>query len=245
MENQEQQEPLAGQIVPMEEVSLEMLRYKEDLLAKLGLPSNYAMGVLKQVCADMVASGLVPSCFKGNPMGVFLAVLRGQEMGIGPTEAVMETFFAAPGGRLGMYAQKMLDLLHRGGVKSEFITETKELCEILFTPPSPHVPYLSAFTIEEARTAGLVKADSNWIKWPKAMLRARAISVAYRLLSGTFGRGGANLYSKEELDDMPVSELSSTVTVEDAAKAFVLGRKSNAAAAATSSTVDSVEAKPE
>jgi hypothetical protein len=30
------------------------------------------------------------------------------------------------------------------------------------------------FTLEEARRAGLVKADSNWVKYPKAMLRARA-----------------------------------------------------------------------
>ena len=156
--------------------SLEVLKYKEELAAKMGLPSPYGMGLMKEMAADLVASGMVPKHFANNPMAVYLAAMRGREMGLDPMESVLETFWAAPGNNLSMYSRKMLQILHRGGVTSKFITETAEQCEILFTPPAPHEPYTARFNIEEAKTAKLVKDDSNWMKWRIDMNRARAIS---------------------------------------------------------------------
>jgi len=184
------------------EPTLEVLKYKEELAAKMGLPSPYGMSLMKELARDMVESGMVPKHFANNPMGVYMAALRGREMELEPMESVMETFWSAPGGNLGMYAKKMLQLMHRGGVLSKFLREDAEVCEILFTPPKPHEPYTAIFHAEEAKTAGLVKSDSNWMKWRIDMNRARAISRGYRALLGTFGKlstfGG---YSKEELED--------------------------------------------
>ncbi len=187
-------------------VSMEMLRYKEELAEKMGLPSPYGMQLLKQTCQDMVDSGMVPKHFNGNPMAVYGAAMRGREMGLQPMEAVMETFWAAPGGRLGMYAAKMLDLMHRGHVTSKFLKEDAEGCEILFTPPGDHEPYTAKFYAAEAQTAGLVKPDSNWNKWRSDMNRARAISRGWRALLGTFKGGTANVYSKEEMEDSGLLE---------------------------------------
>lgn len=183
------------------EVSMEVLKYKEELLQKMGLPSAYGMEIMKKLCYDLVESGFAPSHFKGNPMALYLAAMRGREMDLSPIESILETFWAAPGGRLGMYANKMLDIMHRRNVISKFITETKDRCEILFTPPAPHIPYNAIFDFAEAITANLVKPDSNWIKWPSDMNKARAIARGWRALAGTF-KGAANLYAKEELEDM-------------------------------------------
>lgn len=183
------------------EVPIEVLRYKEELASKMGLPSPYGMSLLKQYCEDLVASGMVPSYFNKNPMAVYTAAMRGREMGLDPTESIMETFWPAPGGKLGIYANKLLDLLHRGGVTSKFICETRERCEILFTPPNKHEPYTAVFDFSEAVSAGLVKPDGNYKKWPSDMCKARAIARGARALIGTY-KGSANIYVKEELEDL-------------------------------------------
>ena len=185
------------------EPTMEVLRYKEELAAKMGLPSPYGMTIMKELAKDLVESGMVPRHWNNNPMAVYGAALRGREMGMQPMESIFEAFWPAPGGNLGMYAKKMLQLMHKGGVTSEFLKEDVESCEILFTPPVPHIPYTARFHISEAKDAKLVKDDSNWAKWRTDMNRARAISRGWRALSGTFqgGLNGGGLYSKEEMED--------------------------------------------
>lgn len=226
----------AGAIIqsaPRAEPTMEMLRYKEELAEKMGLPSTYAMGLMKELCHDLVSSGFAPGHFKNNPMALYLAAMRGREMGLAPLESILETFWAAPGGRLGMYANKMLDLMHRKGVRSKFITETKDRCEILFTPPDGHEPYTAVFDFEEARTAMLVKADSNWIKWPSDMNKARCIARGWRALSGAF-QGAANMYAKEELEDMTDVVVAATnIPTDQPVTEVTPGRRKKAATLVT------------
>ncbi len=203
--------------------SMETLKYKEELAAKMGLPSPYGMSLLKEACQDIVASGFAPSCFKANPSAVFLAAMRGREMGLDPFESILETFWASPQGRLGMYSNKMLYIMHQRGVTSEFIKEDAEGCEILFTPPPPHGPYTARFAATEAKDAGLIKPDSNWVKWRTDMNRARAISRGWRALAGTFGKGTANMYSQEEIQDFEPA--SNEPTAEDQRRVEVLAAK--------------------
>lgn len=54
------------------------------------------------------------------------------------------------------------------------------------------------FSMKDAVRAKLVKADSNWEKWPGEMLRARAITKAIRIVAPHIVAGYA---STEELDD--------------------------------------------
>lgn len=203
--------------------TLEELKYKEELAKQMGLPSTYGMGLMKQLSTDLINSGFAPACFKNNPMALFLAAMRGREMGISPMEAILETFWAAPGGKLGMYANKMLQLLHRQGVTSKFLREDADGCEILFTPQEPYTPYTATFYKEEAKAAGLVRPDSNWVKWPADMCKARAISRGWRALAGVV-QGAEAMYSKEELEDFP----DSTATDADQKRADVLEAKEEA-----------------
>jgi hypothetical protein len=55
----------------------------------------------------------------------------------------------------------------------------KAILEITFEGATVKVQY----TIEDARAQGLVKADSNWVKSPSYMLRARAITTAIGMLA--------------------------------------------------------------
>lgn len=219
-----QESPPQTKAIVRAEFNIEELRYREELAAKVGLPSPYATKLIKEFCDELVHSGLVPSCFNGNPSAVYLAVMRGREMGLMPTESVLEVFYAAPGGRLGMYATKMLDLMHRGGVISKFIHEGADYCEILLTPPAPFEPYLSRFDFEEAEKAGLNKADSNWRKWPKAMNRSRATSIGWRALIGTF-KGSCNIYSSDELNEMEEVIAQIPATAESPKLEVIAGKR--------------------
>ena len=187
--------------------SMELLRYKEELASKVGLPSQYSMNLIKATCREMVDSGFAPACFKSNPSALFMAVMRGKELDLGPMESILETFWASPQGRLGMMSTKMGEIMRKRNVQTEFLKDTDEECVVLLTPPNGHPPYTSTFHIDEARRAGLVKPDSNWVKWPRNMLRARAISNGWRAIGGTFG-ASANIYSQEEIQDMEASEPS-------------------------------------
>ena len=60
-------------------------------------------------------------------------------------------------------------------------------------------PYRSTFTIEEAKQAQLTgKPDSNWSKYPAAMLRARAIATGARAYAADLLDG---CYDPEEIEE--------------------------------------------
>lgn len=198
-QEQQPQQEVVTTLPPTPEQKLEMTRMKESIAKEFGLPSPYGMELMKQICRDMVESGLVPQHFARNPMAVYAAALRGKEMGLTIPESIFETFWAAPGGRLGMLAAKMLQIMNKGGVNVKYLTLTEEEAVIEFTPPRREAVTVT-FHIREAKRAGLLKPDSNYAKWPEDMCRSRCISRGWRMLLGTFD-GGANFYSREELED--------------------------------------------
>lgn len=71
-------------------------------------------------------------------------------------------------------------------------------CEIKFYDRGEHVGD-STFTIDDAKRAGVYKEGSNWSKYPKAMLFARAITQGARAYCPSIFFGP--IYSSEELAD--------------------------------------------
>ena len=62
---------------------------------------------------------------------------------------------------------------------------------------------IERFTIEEAKRAGLIKADSAWLSYPSDLLFARAITRAQRRFApDVFGQA---VYTEEELRSIPES----------------------------------------
>lgn len=73
------------------------------------------------------------------------------------------------------------------------------------------------YTMEEARAAGYVKPGSGWMKDPAAMLRARCISRAIRMLAPEVVAG---LYTPEELSDGDWTPPAPVEPVKEPAKAI-------------------------
>lgn len=99
-------------------------------------------------------------------------------------------------GRPTLKADAMLSRFQQAGGEIEWHTYTSDLADATFTCPKGKKLRL-AWTIEDAKRANLVKPDSGWIKYPRAMLRARLISEAIRTV---FPEVICGFYSSEELE---------------------------------------------
>jgi hypothetical protein len=106
------------------------------------------------------------------------------------------------GGKPTLKADAMLARFQESGGKIEWHTQTHERAEATFSHPAGGEIKLS-WTIEDANRAGLIKKDSPWEKYPRAMLRSRLISEAIRtiypgVICGT--------YTTEEVESFTVKE---------------------------------------
>lgn len=104
----------------------------------------------------------------------------GSQLGLGPMESLRALYILE--GRVGIDARYQLALLKRNGVKVRWIADgTSGRAELeMELPDDPGVWHSAAYTIEEARHAGLTDDPKKpaWQKHPAAMLRARAITKA-------------------------------------------------------------------
>lgn len=100
-------------------------------------------------------------------------------------------------GRLSMRADAMLAGYRERGGKVKWVQFDDEAAEadFIFEGDTTRVRY----SIDDAKKGGLVRPRSPWITQPNAMLRARLVSKAVRMLCPEVNSG---LYSPEELKDI-------------------------------------------
>ncbi|MGH2586604.1 MAG: hypothetical protein ACRDJE_16945, partial [Dehalococcoidia bacterium] len=152
-------------------------------------------------------------------------ILYGQEVGIGPVQAMMAIHVID--GKPTLSANLLATLVKRSGRYDYRIREhTAKLCRLEFFENRQSLGP-SEFTIEEAQAAGLMVKD-NWKKYPKAMLFSRAISQGVRWHCPDV-TGGAPAYTPEELgaevdEDGEVVEGKATVIAIDPRSAYAFNR---------------------
>lgn len=121
-------------------------------------------------------------------------VMAGRELGFGPIYSM--TKIALVKNRITLSAESMAALIKRSGTHGYRVTtHTDKECSIDFLEGVEKV-YTSTFTIADAQRAGVIKADSGWEKFPRAMLFARALSQGARIVCPHLIAGA---YTHEEL----------------------------------------------
>ncbi len=137
-------------------------------------------GVLKEQAGMLVKSGFMPPAVK-TPEAALAIMLQGREVGMGPMASIRHINVIQ--GKPTMSAEGMLALVYRAlpGFKAEPVEDTDDAFAIRLTRPGQQ-PYVSRFTMEDGKKAGLTGKDS-WLKYSRAMLRARAISAGLRLIA--------------------------------------------------------------
>lgn len=99
-------------------------------------------------------------------------------------------------GRLTMRADAMLAGFRAAGGRVKWIETTATNCRALWIYDGNEIEI--GFSIEDAKRAELIKSGGGWTKFPDAMLRARCISKAVRMLAPEIVCG---TYTPEEAAD--------------------------------------------
>jgi len=165
-------------------------------------------------CGVLAESGLLPPGID-SASKAYLVVQQGKELGFG----IMQSFanIHVINGRTSISAAAMMALIMRSGeVKIEMGDWSEESCEVTMTRKESSITVV--FTIEEAKKAGLVRPASNWVKYPKDMLKARAISRAARVIAPDIIQG---MYTEDELQNafgLTTEAGSRATSVQDAKK---------------------------
>ena len=108
-------------------------------------------------------------------------MLIGRELGLAPGSAI-RAIYISEDGRVGLYAETMAALVRRHPRYDYRVPEhTNEACRVaIIDRATGEVMGEVRWTLEEARAAGLLR-KANWVKYPRPMLFARALTEAVRV----------------------------------------------------------------
>ena len=132
------------------------------------------------------AEGLVPRHCR-SPRHAAVLIMRGAELGLQPMESLAALHLID--GKVTLSADTMLRVAIQGGVRVAYPDFTGERVTVELTRPD-FEPFRCSWSIADAKRAGLA-GRQNWRKYPRAMLRARAVAEALRayapdLLAGAY-----------------------------------------------------------
>jgi 5'-3' exonuclease len=133
-----------------------------------------------------------------SPEAALMIVMTGREMGIPAMTSLRGFHFIK--GKPSMSAQLMAALILRSG-KAEYwepIESSSKSATYVTKRIGGRGEQLRTFTVDDAKLAQLVKADSNWMKYPQAMCEARASAALARVVYPDLLMG---VYLPDELED--------------------------------------------
>ena len=151
------------------------------------IPSQHEMNVFYTIAEQAVHSKMYKSI--GEIPGIMMIMLAAREMGIQPMMALNGGLNIIQG-KVEISARMMNALIRRAGHSITVLESSDSSCKIkgkrLDTGDTADVSY----TILEAQKAGLVKTGGGWVKNPKDMCFARALSrLARQLFPDVIGIG--------------------------------------------------------
>lgn len=134
---------------------------------------------IKHLGQTLIASGLLPDGIK-KPEAAMLIMLKGREIGLDPVYAL--SHISVINGKPAMSAEGMLGLVLGAGHIIRVIETSSERCVVdgVRGNDPNHVTRI-VWTMDDARKAGLA-GGNTWKKYPRALLRARAISELCRTM---------------------------------------------------------------
>jgi hypothetical protein len=162
------------------------------------------------------AQGFIPQHLK-NEGEIAAVILAGQELGLAPMISLRSLRLIK--GNVTLAADVQLALMIRAGAKIRWISDGSDGHAKLEVTRPGQAPYVSQFSLEMAKKAGLLNND-NYQKHPASMLRARCVSSAGRaympdVLAGCYVPGEI----EEDVPAQPSKPLRAVRTLDDVASA--------------------------
>jgi hypothetical protein len=163
-------------------------------------PTNFAEAM--QFADVLAKSTMVPREYQRQPANILLAVQWGAELGLGPLQAINS--IAIINGKPSVYGDAMLALVKGSPLCEDVIEAIKgegdlatAVCEARRKGSEPVV---RAFSVADAKKAGLWDKTGPWKQYPLRMLAMRARGFALRDAFPDVLRG---IISVEEARDIP------------------------------------------
>lgn len=150
--------------------------------------------------AEMLCkSSIVPKEMQGNPGNVLVAIGMGQEVGLGPLQAIQNIMVV--NGRPSMWGDAVLGLVRASGLLESFNETLDEkngqaTCQVVRKGEKNEI--VRTFSMLDAKRAGLDTKPGPWQGYPKRMLQMRARAWALRDAFPDVLKG---LGIREEVDD--------------------------------------------
>lgn len=169
----------AGELVLSREERLALAEHSPEWqqMATLWSAAQHIAEPTNNICPDAV---------RGKPGAVFLMLLTGRDLGLTPTQALLQLYVVK--NRVTMYAQLMRAMIYRAGHTLTYVERTDERCVLRGKRKDTGAELEVAWDIERASQ---VDADekgmkltekANWRNHPRAMLDARATAELARAL---------------------------------------------------------------
>ncbi len=118
-------------------------------------------------------ASLLPAQFRGKPADVLLAMEWGAGLGLTPMAAINSIHVID--GKPGLSAIALAKLVRDGGHRMRVTGDDKSATASIWRKDDPEFEYRVTWTIDMAKQAGLINDKKpNWVKYPGAMLKARA-----------------------------------------------------------------------
>ena len=155
-------------------------------------------------------SKMIPSIFIGKPEDVFVTMLYGKELGLNPLIALNSICVVQ--GQVTLKVQTMTAIVlnrHPKAIIDIKQDETKKEVVVTVKRHPEDVAYTSTWNMEKAKAMGLA-GKTNYITQPLTMLRARALSEAYRV---KFADSLLGFLSNEEMQDIEVAPEKSLIQI--------------------------------
>jgi len=159
-------------------VSTELARTERAEVALAApVPARMSMNAKVEYVRTLAHSKMLPNQYVENPANLLWAVEYAEMIGVHPIEAV--TGIHVIEGKPSASSALISALVRRAGHRLR-VTATKEKanCQIVRCD-DPEFTFEVTWTLDDARNAGLLGKDV-WKKYPRAMLKARAISECAR-----------------------------------------------------------------
>lgn len=159
----------------------------------------------------LMKSGLCPTGVKSPEAALFI-ILAGRDLGLSPVAALRNIHIIQ--GKVELSADMQLSLFASRGGKFRWLEVSEKEATIELHAPWLLAPHVSRWTMADAQRAKL--SGDNWQKYPRAMLRSRAITAGLKDIGFD---ATAGVYAPGEVDDIEttVTEDAEVVSTDTAA----------------------------
>lgn len=160
----------------------------------------------------LLKSGLAPQSLR-TPEAALYVILVGRDLGLTPTQSLRSINVIQ--GKVEIAADMQLSLFKREGGKAIWRVLSDTIAEVELTHPNGD-QHVERFTLDDAKRAKLT--GDNWQKYPKAMLRSRAItagmkSIGFDALAGVYAPGEISGDDRQPAPDPVPDEPTAAETI--------------------------------